>query len=93
MEKSERESLIKELEAGTRKLEELSKDLEWREADLELERGRLKELAARGDEEMLKLIGAQIVVVETIERVLENERREYEELKAKLEETAKTLGG
>ena len=91
MEESERNSLIAELESGTRRLDALRKDLEWREYDVEQEREKLRGLAAREDDEALKLIGPQIVVVEVFERVLGAERREYEELRARLEEIAKRL--
>lgn len=87
----ERERLARELQEGTSKLEELRKDLEWRERDLEHEREKLKELGARDDEDALKLIGPQLVVVQTQERVLENERKEYDELKVRLEEIARIL--
>jgi len=63
---------------------DLLDDIRYRERDLELEQAELKSLAGDTDPEVLKGLGAQIIVVETITRVLEAERLELEQLEAEM---------
>jgi len=68
----------------TRKHRELLADIEWREKDLEDERAKLITLRDDQDPESLILLGPQVVVVETIEKVLENERAELAEVETEM---------
>jgi hypothetical protein len=56
-----------------RKKHELEDDIKWRAEDLEHEKQELERLAADEDPKSLDMIGAQHIVVETIERVLGDE--------------------
>lgn len=62
------------------KREELLKDLTWREPDVRHEHDELKRLESSEDPEAIKLLGAQKVVVETAQKVLDNVRAELEEV-------------
>jgi len=63
---------------------ELLADIEWREKDLEDERAKMIQLRDDEDPESLILLGPQVVVVETIGKVLENERAELAEVEAEM---------
>jgi len=68
----------------TKKHRELLADIEWREKDLEDEHAKLIRLRDDQDPESLILLGPQVVVVETIEKVLENERAELAAIEAEI---------
>jgi len=68
----------------TKKHRELLADIEWRVKDLEDEREKLFKMRDDQDPESLILLGPQVVVVETIEKVLENERAELAEIEAEM---------
>jgi len=68
----------------TRKHREILADIEWREKDLEEERAKLIQLRDDQDPESLILLGPQVVVVETIEKILENERAELAAIEAEM---------
>jgi len=85
-------SNLAELTARAEELAErhrkLLEDIAWREKDLEMEQVALQHLVDDTDPESLKLLGAQVIVVETITKVLAAERIELADLEkemAKLE--------
>jgi DNA anti-recombination protein RmuC len=92
-------SKIAELNEVAKELDELLRDLEWREPDVAAERATLKKLERSKRRRDVDAIGAQRVVVEVLGAVLEDKRRRakelmrrYNKLKAEIEKlSGKTL--
>jgi uncharacterized protein YaaN involved in tellurite resistance len=90
---------IAELNEVAKELDELLRDLEWREPDVAKEKAKLRRLERSKKRRDVDAIGSQRVVVEVLGKVLEDKRRRarelmrrYNKLKAEIEKlSGKTL--